>query len=72
MVFLVALVTALVIADTFFGIAVRIEFLISVILAILVDVFAIVHTHIKYMTNTENYEVYGKLIDSLLKHIDRE
>ena len=51
---------------------VRIEFLISVILAILADVFAIVHTLVKYMTNTENYDAYGKLIDSLLKHIEHK
>lgn len=72
MVFLVLLATALIIADTFFGVTVRLEFLVSVILAILADVFAIVHTLVKYMTNTENYDAYGNLIDSLLKHIDHE
>lgn len=72
MVFLVLLAAILIVADTFYGVAVRIEFLVSVILAILADVFAIVHTLVKYMTNTENYDAYGKLIDSLLKHIEHK
>ena len=72
MVFLVLLATVLIVADTFYSITVRIEFLVSVILAILADVFAIVHTLVKYMTNTENYDAYGKLIDSLLKHIEHK
>ncbi len=71
MVFLTLLATTLIIADTFFGVTVKIEFLISVILAILADVFAIVHTLIKYMTNVENYAAYGNLIDNLLKYIGR-
>lgn len=70
MLFLVGIATLLIVADTFWGIPVRLEFLVSVILAILADVFAIVHTLIKYMTNVENYDAYSKLIDSLLKHID--
>lgn len=72
LVFLICVTAVLIGADTFFGIAVRIEFLVSVILAILADVFAIVHTLVKYMTNTENYDAYGKLIDSLLKHINHK
>lgn len=56
-------------ASTFSKVEVRIEALVSVILAILADVFAIVHTLVKYMTNVENYNAYGNLIDSLLKHI---
>lgn len=72
LVFLIGMAAILMVADTFFGFSVRIEFLISVILAILADVFAIVHTLVKYMTNTENYDAYGKLIDSLLKHIARK
>lgn len=72
MVALVLLVVALIVADTFLGYTVRIEFLVSVILAILADVFAIVHTLVKYMTNVENYEAYSKLIDVLLTHINRK
>lgn len=72
LVFLIGVAVVLIGADTFFGVTVRLEFLVSVILAILADVFAIVHTLVKYMTNTENYDAYGKLIDSLLKHIDRK
>lgn len=72
LVFLIVMAAVLICADTFLGITVRIEFLVSVILAILADVFAIVHTLVKYMTNTENYEAYGKLIDSLLKHISHK
>lgn len=72
LIFLIGVAAVLIGADTFFGITVRIEFLVSVILAILADVFAIVHTLVKYMTNTENYDAYGKLIDSLLKHIDHK
>jgi cytochrome b subunit of formate dehydrogenase len=56
-------------ASTFCRIEVRMESLVSVILAVLADVFAIVHTLVKYMTNVENYNAYGNLIDSLLKHI---
>ena len=70
MMFLVGIVTLLIVADTFWGFSVRLEFLVSVILAILADVFAIVHTLVKYMTNVENYNAYGNLIDSLLKHVD--
>jgi len=70
LIFLTCSVVALIFVDTFTDFTVRLEFLASVILAILADVFAIVHTLVKYMTNTENYEAYGKLIDSLLKHID--
>lgn len=69
LVFLLFLVTALIIADTFFHVPVRIEFLVSVILAILADVFAIVHTFVKYMTSMEHYEAYHKMIDSLLHSI---
>lgn len=72
LVFLIVMAAVLICADTFWGVTVRIEFLVSVILAILADVFAIVHTLVKYMTNTENYEAYGKLIDSLLKHISHK
>lgn len=72
LVFLIGVAVVLIGADTFFGVTVRLEFLVSVISAILADVFAIVHTLVKYMTNTENYDAYGKLIDSLLKHIDRK
>ncbi len=72
LIFLIGMATILTCVDTFWGITVRIEFLISVILAILADVFAIVHTLVKYMTNTENYDAYGKLIDSLLKHIEHK
>lgn len=67
---LVFVVIALVSADTFLGCKVRVEFLISVMVAILADIFAIVHTIVKYMTNVEHYDAYNKLIDSLLKHID--
>lgn len=72
LIFLIGVAAILISADTFCGMTVRIEFLVSVILAILADVFAIVHTLVKYMTNTENYDAYGKLIDSLLKHIDHK
>ena len=48
---------------------VKIEFLVSVIVAIVADVFAIVHTLVKYMTSVEHYNAYNQLIDSLLKHI---
>ena len=54
LVFLIGVAVVLIGADTFFGVTVRLEFLVSVILAILADVFAIVHTLVKYMTNTEN------------------
>ncbi len=67
---LVAIITILIFADTFFGYTVRMEFLVSVILAILADVFAIVHTIVKYMTNVEHYDAYNKLIESLLRHIN--
>lgn len=69
LVFFIILATVLIGVETFFGVTVKIEFLVSVILAILADVFAIVHTLVKYMTNVENYDAYSKLIDSLLKHI---
>ena len=67
---LVTVVVVLIFADTFLGVTVKIEFLASVVVAILADVFAIVHTIVKYMTNVENYEAYSKLIDSLLRHND--
>jgi len=67
---LVGIAAILIFADTFFGYRVRLEFLISVIVAILADIFAIVHTIVKYMTNVEHYDAYNKLIDSLLKHIN--
>lgn len=67
---LVAFAVLLIVVDTFCGIRVRIEFLVSVIVAIIADVFAIVQTLVKYMTNVENYNAYSQLIDSLLKHID--
>ena len=70
LVWLLVFTAGLIVADTFFGYTVRIEFLISVILAILADIFAIVHTLVKYMTNLEHYEAYNKLIDSLLKSVD--
>lgn len=60
----------LILSDTFSGRTVRTEFLVSVILAILADVFAIVHTLVKYMTNVEHYEAHNKLIDSLLQSIN--
>lgn len=60
----------LIVADTFWGYHVRTEFLISVIIAIVADVLAIVHTLVKYMTNVEHYEAYNKLIDSLLKRVN--
>lgn len=62
----------LIFADTFLGISVRIEFLVSVIIAIIADVFAIVHTLVKYTTNVEHYKAYNNLIDSLLKSIRHE
>lgn len=61
----------LIVADTFFGVHVRIEFLISAVVAIIADVFAIVHTLVHYMTNVEHYNAYNRIIDSLLKHIRR-
>ena len=70
LVWLLVFTAGLIVADTFFGYTVRIEFLISVILAILADIFAIVHTLVKYMTNLEHYEAYNKLIDSLLKSVN--
>lgn len=57
--------------DTFFGFHVRTEFLISAVVAIIADVFAIVHTLVNYMTNVEHYTAYNQMIDSLLKHIER-
>lgn len=70
LVLLLIFTAILISADTFLGYTVRIEFLISVILAILADIFAIVHTLVKYMTNLEHYEAYNKLIDSLLQSVD--
>ena len=55
MVFLVVLAVVLIVSDTFFGVHVRIEFLISVILSILADVFAIVHTLVGYMGSVKIY-----------------
>ena len=71
LVYLLIFSGALIITDTFFGIHVRTEFLVSVLVAIIADVFAIVHTLVKYTTNVEHYSAYSKLIDSLLKHITR-
>ncbi len=68
MMFLTFFAIILICADTFWGVNVRIESIVSVILSILADVIAIVHTLVKYMTNTENYEAYGKLIESFLKY----
>lgn len=69
---LVVITSILIFADTFTCYKVRIEFLVSVIVAILADIFAIVHTIVKYMTNVEHYNAYNKLIDSLLGHINCE
>ena len=55
LVFLTLIATVLIGTDTFFNITVRMEFLVSVILAILADVFAIVHTLVKYITHVEIY-----------------
>lgn len=57
-------------ADTFYGFHVRTEFLISAVVAIIADVFAIVQTLANYMTNVEHYNAFNQMIDSLLKHID--
>ena len=70
LVLLIAFSGFLIVMDTFFGYHVRIEFLVSVIIAIIADIFAIVQTLVKYMTNVEHYEVYNKLIDSLLKYVN--
>ena len=67
---LVLFACGLIAADTFWGYTVRIEFLVSVIVAIIADVFAIVQTLVKYMTSLEHYAAYNKLIDSLLKYIN--
>lgn len=69
---LLAFAMGLILADTFWGYHVRTEFMLSVIVAIIADIFAIVHTLVRYMTNVEHYEVYNKLIDSLLAHLTRE
>lgn len=70
LIFLIIIATILIVSDTFLGITVRIEFLVSVLVVIIADVFAIVHTLVKYTTSVEHYEVYNKLIDSLLKCIN--
>lgn len=65
---LIFVVILSIIVDTFSDYTVKIEFLVSVVLVILADVFAIIQTLVKYMTNVENYDAYSKLIDSLLKY----
>lgn len=65
---------SLICIDTFLGecFELKTEFLISVMSAIFADIFAIVHTIVKYMTNVEHYDAYNKLIDSLSKHLDAD
>ena len=71
LVILLSFCGVLIIADTFYGIHVRTEFLISAVVAVIADVFAIVHTLVHYMTNVEHYMAYNQMINSLLKHINR-
>lgn len=72
LIFLVFLITVLITAGTFFDVPVRLEFLISIVAAIIADVFAIVRTLVKYMTSLEHYNAYNKLINSLLQSINRQ
>lgn len=72
LIILIAYAGILIWVDTFCGINVRIEFLVSVIVAIVADIFAIVQIFVKYMTNTEHYEVFNSLIDSLMKWINKD
>lgn len=72
LIFLISVVTVLILSDTFFGVQVRLEFLISVMAAIIADVFAIVHTLVKYMTGLEHYKAYNQLINSLLQSINHK
>lgn len=71
---LIIFVGVLICIDTFLGerFELKTEFLISVMSAIFADIFAIVHTIVKYMTNVEHFDAYNKLIDSLLKHLDAD
>lgn len=71
LVILLSFCGVLIIADTFYGIHVRTEFLISAVVAVIADVFAIVHTLVHYMTNVEHYMAYNQMINSLLRHINR-
>ena len=70
LVFMILFAGILIVADTFCGVHVRTEFMLSVIAAIIADILAIVKTLVKYMTNVEHYEAYNKLIESLLKRIN--